>query len=271
MNLIEIRNRFIAEGYDFLDASSKVCQDILLSKIAKSPLSKNVTIKGGVVIQGISTYARRATRDLDLDLIKYPLEDSAIHEFIRMLDRVDDGVLVKIVSPIEKLSHQEYHGKRVSVELTDSVKNTIGIKLDVGVHKSFKMEQEEFCFELSSIGECVQLLINSKEQMFTEKLKSLLKLGRFSTRYKDLFDFYYFINMTNLDKSKLINCLNEIIFDAEDMKEKNVEDIYNRLKSILANKTYAEKANTARNNWLGLPFDKVIDSILLFFSTLKPQ
>ena len=82
MNLIDIRNRFIAEGYDFLDASSKVCQEIILNKIAKSPLSNNVTIKGGVVIQGISTNTRRATRDLDFDLIRYPLEDGALQGFI---------------------------------------------------------------------------------------------------------------------------------------------------------------------------------------------
>ena len=31
-------------------------------------------------------------------------------------------------------------------------------------------------------------LINSKEQMFTEKLRSILKFGPLSTRYKDIFD-----------------------------------------------------------------------------------
>ena len=54
MNLFDIRDNYIADDYNFLDASSKVCQDILLSKIAKSPLSKNVTIKGGVVIQSFT-------------------------------------------------------------------------------------------------------------------------------------------------------------------------------------------------------------------------
>ena len=33
--------------------------------------------------------------------------------------------------------------------------------------------------------------INSKEQMFTEKLRSLLKFGPNSTRYKDIFDMVY--------------------------------------------------------------------------------
>ena len=35
------------------------------------------------------------------------------------------------------------------------------------------------------------LLINSDEQMLAEKLRSLLKFGSFSTRYKDVYDIYY--------------------------------------------------------------------------------
>lgn len=34
-------------------------------------------------------------------------------------------------------------------------------------------------------------MINSMEQMITEKLRSLLKIGPFSTRYKDIFDIMY--------------------------------------------------------------------------------
>ena len=36
-------------------------------------MNKNVTIKGGVVMYGLSNDKRRATRDLDLDFIKYSL------------------------------------------------------------------------------------------------------------------------------------------------------------------------------------------------------
>lgn len=43
-----------------------------------------------------------------------------------------------------------------------------------------------------------------------------------STRYKDLFDFYYLIKYSNLDKNKLLNCIDLIIFKDESMKEKNI-------------------------------------------------
>ena len=140
MDLIEARNNYISDKYNFLDASSKVCQDVILSKIAKSPLSKHVTIKGGVVIHNISNDSRRATRDIDLDFIRYSLADEAIQKFVNTLNNVDDGISINIVAPIEELSQQEYNGKRVIAELMDGAKNKIGIKLDIGVHKNIKIE-----------------------------------------------------------------------------------------------------------------------------------
>lgn len=65
MDLKEMRQNYINDGYDFLDASAKVCQDILLAKISKSIFNRNITIKGGVVMHNISKDRRRATRDLD--------------------------------------------------------------------------------------------------------------------------------------------------------------------------------------------------------------
>ncbi len=96
----------------------------------------------------------------------------------------------------------------------------IETKLDIGVHKNFDIEQDEYCFDLNNINENVTLLINSKEQIFTEKLKSLLKFGFLSTRYKDIFDFYYLINNENLDKDKLQKCFNILIFEDNEMSEK---------------------------------------------------
>lgn len=113
------------------------------------------------------------------------------------------------------------------------------------------------------------MLINSKEQIFTEKLKSLLKFGFVSTRYKDIFDFYYLINNESLSKDKLLKCFDTFIFRDETMKENNLEDIFNRLKRILHNKNYLRNLNTAKNNWLELPIEEVIKSVLDYFETLQ--
>lgn len=269
MDLKEMRQRYINEGYDFLDASAKVCQDILLAKISKSALNRNITIKGGVVMHNISKDSRRATRDLDLDFIKYSLDDKSIKDFIEKLNYPKTDISINIIGKIEELSHQDYNGKRVYIEVKDRKHNEIETKLDIGVHKNFDIEQDEYCFDLNNINESVTLLINSKEQIFTEKLKSLLKFGFVSTRYKDIFDFYYLINNEYLSKDKLLKCIDIFIFSDETMKESNLEDIFNRLKRILHNKNYLKNLNTAKNNWLELPIEEVIKSVLDYFETLQ--
>ena len=78
--LLLYKERFsnVNEKYEYADAESKVAQDIILLLLSGSKYSKNITIKGGVVMHNISHDKRRATRDLDLDFIKYSLDDSSI-------------------------------------------------------------------------------------------------------------------------------------------------------------------------------------------------
>ena len=140
-------------------------------------------------MHSISRDNRRATRDLDMDFIKYSLEDNSIHNFILKLNAVKDGISIEIVGKIEKLHHQDYDGKRVNIRLIDSNEFIINTRLYIGVHKLFDIEQDNYCFDLGIFKENVNLLINSREQIFAEKLKSLLKFGITSTRYKDVFDF----------------------------------------------------------------------------------
>ena len=226
------------KGYEYADAESKVSQDIVLSKIWNSKYKNNITIKGGVVMYNISNNIRRATRDLDIDFIKYSLEDESIRNFIYSLNNDKDNIKIEIVGNIASLHHQDYDGKRVLIKISDKYGNSINTKLDIGVHKLFELEQEEYYFDLSLINKQINLLINSKEQIFVEKLKSLLKLGFVSTRYKDIFDFYYLVNISKLNKKKLLKNIEILIFNDDKMRENNIEDILNRLSKTLKSSRY---------------------------------
>ena len=269
MNLSKLVEQYIQIGYKKDDAISKVAQDIILLKISKSNFSEYITIKGGVVMHSISRDNRRATRDLDMDFIKYSLEDNSIHNFILKLNAVKDGISIEIVGKIEKLHHQDYDGKRVNIRLIDSNEFIINTKLDIGVHKLFDIEQDNYCFDLGIFKENVNLLINSREQIFAEKLKSLLKFGITSTRYKDVFDFYYLINNEKLDKNKLLKYIDILIFEDSLMKENDFEGIITRINLIFKNSRYRSMLNQANNNWLNLPVDIVINNILEFLSSLE--
>ncbi|MBQ2872645.1 MAG: nucleotidyl transferase AbiEii/AbiGii toxin family protein [Bacilli bacterium] len=269
MNLSELIQKYIENGYDEPDAMAKVCQDVILLKIDKSGLREHITIKGGVVMHSISKDMRRATRDMDMDFIKYSLDDISIKEFVSKLNNVDDGIIIDIVGNITKLHHQDYDGKRVNIKVSDMYGNIIDSKLDIGVHKEFDIKQDDYYFDLTIINKSTSLLINSKEQIFVEKLKSLLKFGIRSTRYKDVFDFYYLISYEKLNKEKLLKYMKILIFKDSLMEENNIEDVVKRITSVLNNSRYKNMLSVAENNWLQIPAEEVINEILMYFESLK--
>ena len=270
MNLEELRKKYLDNGFSLANAGAKICQDIILNKISKSKMNKNVTIKGGVVMYGLSNDKRRATRDLDLDFIKYSLADDSIKAFINILNLVNDGIKVYIDGDIQQLHHQNYKGKRINVILKDENNFSVSAKLDIGVHKNFDIKQDEYCFNLDAINESVTLIINSKEQIICEKLKSLLRFGIRTTRYKDIFDIYYLINNTNINKDELLNIIDTLIIKDNTMRENNIQDIIKNLNITLNNNIFKRNLSDARNNWLGVSAEDVIDNVINYFSLIEP-
>ena len=269
MDIGKLVELYVSNGYELADAIAKVSQDIILLKISRSSLSHNVTIKGGVVMHNISKDKRRATRDMDFDFIKYSLDDTSIIKFIEKLDKVDDGVKIKVNGKIEELHHQDYNGKRVYITLTDEKDYRIDSKLDIGIHKDFDIEQEEYCFDLDTINESATLFINSKEQIFAEKLKSLLRFAYISTRYKDISDFYYLIKYGNLNKHKLEEYINKIIFNDSTLKAYNFEDIYRILNSLFNNRRFVSNLSNVKVNWLDVPSNEIISCVLEFIKEFE--
>ena len=193
---------------------------------------------------------------------KYYLPD------VDVLD-LDKDIKIKITSPIKRLHHQDYDGKRVFIDISDNFGNVFSTKLDVGVHKDIDIDQDELCFDLGIDSNSVTLLANSKEQICVEKIKSLLKFGITSTRYKDIFDIYYLINKSDFEKRRFLNYLDKLIFRNELVEESNITELLNSLKYTLSNKKFKSMVNMAKNNWLELSIDDTVNSILDFISSLE--
>ena len=228
--------------------------------------SRNVTIKGGVVMRSLTGNVRRATQDMDLDFIRYSLSESSIREFIEKLNCLD-GITITIAGDIEELSQQEYRGKRVYVTLADDTGHSFFSKIDLGVHKQIQIEQDEYCFDVCLDDVGVSLLINSKEQIFTEKLKSLLRFGPLSTRYKDIFDLCYLADY--VEQTRLYQCMDTYIFRDPGMREIDMSDVINRVNRTFSNRLYRrniERAGSA--NWIGIEIPAVFEKIKAFLNSL---
>ena len=259
MNLNVMVEAEIMNGYGDANAQSKVCQDIVLKAISSSSLSRNMTIKGGVVMRSKTHNIRRATQDMDIDFIKYSISEEAIDLFISKLNCID-SISIKRYGEIRELKQQDYHGKRVLIEVSDKYGNKIVSKLDLGVHTHLDIDQEEYCFDIGFDDNGASVLINSNEQMFTEKLRSLLRFGSISTRYKDIYDMYYLCG--KMDLFKLGECIESFIFSDELMRENTVEDIIHRVKIVFSNKTYIQRIEHSKHRWLEDDMDVITSEII---------
>lgn len=266
INLNDMIEKEITNGYGDANAHAKVCQDIVLKAIAESSLNRNVTIKGGVVMRSKTGNVRRATQDLDIDFIRYSLADESIDLFIQKLNCID-GITFNRIGNIEELKQQDYHGKRVYLEIKDVFENQVISKLDLGVHNKLDIEQEEYCFDIAFNDEGASLLINSNEQMFAEKLRSLLRFGAISTRYKDIFDMYFL--KEKIDRKRMLTCLDSYIYKDMKMRERDNKDIVRRIKLVFSNRGYVRRLSTTDKKWLDEDLDEILEGILKFIDGME--
>ena len=268
INLEKMSEKYRDAGYSERNADARVCQDIVLRAIEKSNLERNVTIKGGFVMRSITGNVRRATEDLDLDFIRYSLEDNSIRYFISRLNCLD-GVRIEIKGDkIEQLSQQEYRGKRVYIIIKDDEGNSIESKIDLGVHANMKIEQDTYCFDVCMDDEGASLLINSCEQIFAEKLRSLLRFGPLSTRYKDIFDFCYLKDHVNM--SRLAECIKIYIIDEPSMREKDMNGVRKRVSLIFSNHQFRKNVeHSGDRNCLQIDVGAAFKMIQEFLETVN--
>ncbi|MCD8316050.1 MAG: nucleotidyl transferase AbiEii/AbiGii toxin family protein [Eggerthellaceae bacterium] len=265
-SLAQIRDSYIADGLSYEQSQARTAQDAMLDLIAKSDLVRNVTIKGGVLMQHISKDSRRATTDFDLDFVRFSIADSSIEKFIRALSKGSSEFSIKMIGKTEQLKHQDYSGKRIHVIISDDQGNSIKAKVDIGVHNLVSPDLSEICIDLGKLDDRVTILANSNEQVVAEKLRSLLRIGAASTRYKDIFDIYYLLCIKGVRKQELDDAIRALIFDDQKMRERNYHDIVNRLSSIFSNSRFKRELSRAKNNWLEVHPDKVTSSIITVLS-----
>lgn len=256
----------MSSGYKRASARAKIAHDIVLAAIKASGMKDSITIKGGVVMSGVTKEVRRATMDMDADFVRYSLSNAAIEKFIAKLNRYSDCT-IEITGQITDLRQQEYKGKRLFLQIMDEEGSRVITKLDLGVHAKMEVAQRDFKFELVTDAKSVRLLANSKEQIFAEKVKSLLRLGTLSSRYKDVFDMYYLIDKMN--RSKLKKYFDLYIYQDKKMRERNPEAITARLSEVFDDTTFKRQLHNKKFAWLNIAPAIVTKKILDYIQTIR--
>jgi len=247
MDFNQARAKLMAKGYTTDTANAKIAHDVVLDAIKDAGFHDNLTVKGGVVMSGLTNVVRRATMDMDVDFLHYSLSDTAIRRFVAKMNSVS-ACKIAISRPIRTLKQQEYKGKRVYLSVEDEKGSSIETKVDLGVHTRVEVEQSEFGFKVVTRDGTVQLLVNNKEQIFVEKLKSLLRFGSASTRFKDVFDMYYLSG--RIRKKVLRAYLKLYIYDDPKTRENDRAGVVGRLRRIFANRRYMKQLSDPVYAWI---------------------
>ena len=256
----------IAQGYGQAAAQAKIAHDTVLLAMDASGFKEHSTVKGGVVMSHVTNDIRRTTMDMDIAFVHRSISDLSITRFVKKLNCLPK-VRISMFGTIGELLHEDYRGKRLYLDVTDgSITTPIRMKLDIGVHTHSEIEQVDFSFSLADGTSSADLLANPNEQIFAEKLLSLLRHRRLSRRPKDIFDLCYLCKI--VDGSKLRVCLDSLIYSNRRIQPENKNEIVAVLKDIFASRQFMRRLTNSRANWLQIEPAKATASIIRFLETL---
>ena len=109
--------------------------------------------------------------------------------------------------------------------------------------------------------------VNPCEQIFAEKLISLARLGPISTRYKDIYDLFYFIKNNLIDVDSLRNIL-ELFLSSSMRKPNTIDELVDSIVNTLNNAAFAKEANKPASKWIDEDYGAVKDAITKFVEVL---
>lgn len=249
-------------GYRMAEAQAKVAHDAILFAMHKSGFKKNCTVKGGVVMCELTKAIRRTTMDIDVDFMHYSISDASIRRVVARWARIT-GFEMAIFGATLELRQDDYRGKRIYLDISDgSIRKPVRTKVDIGVHTHKELRQVERRFDALSDERRATLFANSCEQMFAEKLLSLIRHGVMSTRTKDVFDLYYLAGVVN--RRRLKPFVDALVLRNRKCPLRDPARIIASIEKTFGSKRFLRDMSSPKSNWIGLPPKKVAEDVLSY-------
>lgn len=256
----------VEQGYGQAAAQAKVAHDAILLAMDVCGFKRHSTVKGGIVMSHVTNDIRRTTMDMDIAFVHRSISDVSIVRFVRKLNCLPK-VRISIFGTIGELLHEDYRGKRLYLDVTDgSIPTPIRMKLDIGVHTHSDIEQIDFSFSLADGTTSADLLANPTEQIFAEKLLSLLRHRRLSRRPKDIFDIFYLCDVVDIDKLRV--CLDSFIFSSRRIHPSSIREIVDVLKDVFSSQQFMRRLASAKANWVQIDPNAATKRIIDFLESL---
>ena len=134
------------------------------------------------------------------------------------------------------------------------------------MHTLLAIDQNKMCFSFTD-DKKIFLQVNPPEQIFSEKLFSLAKIGSTSQRYRDVDDLYYLIKNQVLDSITVKDCLRLLTIN-HPFGIKDMEDVISKANDCLNDDFFINNYKRNNGSWLNIEYDVARSAILDFIYKL---
>ncbi len=196
-----VRREAKARGRDVQHEAQSYAIRCFIARLMEADPEGRTTVKGGQSLGLLFGNDRRPTKDLDLNIDCYGIEDG--EAWIRSLittacEPGDDGVMFHAESiKMETREHQGFGGFRIEIRSSVHTCRT-NFVVDVGLGNKMTFEPISLLHSESHphAPHGIRVRVYPIETTFAEKLLSKVEDGAVSIRHKDFYDLWYIHDIT---------------------------------------------------------------------------
>lgn len=197
-------------GISFQYATLLYMHEGLLRRLAASPYADRFVLKGGLLLQCLSAYFARTTKDIDLLGMGIPNDSDRLEAAFRTICQSNQYDALYFDSEslgIEEINEAgNYHGARVRVACNlGNIHNVVQVDIAFDDAVEAPLNEIEYPTLLNSLH--FNLLTYPLASVIAEKFETMIALGDINSRMKDFWDVAYLLGNYNFTDEELLVAL----------------------------------------------------------------
>lgn len=194
-NAMQLKARIKARAKEANVSPQLMMQDYMLERfperLSLSPWRDKVVVKGGMLIASLVGVENRVTKDLDATVQGFDLTHESAEAAFREIasTHVEDNVEFEFVRTEDIREEDDYPGIRVFLK-ANYAPMSVPLSVDVTTGDVITPGAVDYDYQLLFDDHSVLLLAYPLETCMAEKLETVIRRGRASTRPRDYYDIY---------------------------------------------------------------------------------
>ena len=217
----------------------KFFMDSLLYRIHLSKYNNNFILKGGMLVSTILGIEYRSTRDIDVTISNFILNEENIRNIIREICEININDYIKYeVKNIEYIMEDHnYTGYRITIKAFFENINDV-IKIDISTGDIIYPEKIEYGYTSIFFKDKFNIFAYNIETVLAEKIETILSRSIANTRMRDYYDVYIIYEYyNNINKEILLKAIEEV------MKQRQTENLLITYENIINELTKSDEMN----------------------------